>query len=70
MMVFLVGLISLNIRKREVSQRSVLMRQLTNHVQVLTLTLAYNLSFPKVLDEIFSPISRTGSSSETIISFD
>lgn len=67
---FLIGLITLNIRKKEVSQKSVLMRQLTNHIQVLTLILANSFGFPKVMTVIFSPFSRMSSSSETIVSFD
>ena len=67
---FLVGLITVNIRKRDVSQRSVLMRILTNHVQLIALTLAYNMQFPKVMTDMVSPASRVNSSSESIVSFD
>lgn len=69
-MVFLVGLITVNVKKRDVSQRSVLMRIFTNHLQLLTLTFAYNMQFPKVLLEMISPLSRVGSSSESVVSFD
>jgi 7-cyano-7-deazaguanine synthase in queuosine biosynthesis len=69
-MLFLIGLITMNIRKKDVSQRSVLMRILTNHLQIITVTFAYNMRFPNVLTDMMEPLSRTNSSSESIVSFD
>jgi len=67
---FLTGLITMNIRKRDVSQRSVLMRILTNHLQLLTLTFAYNMKYPNFLLDLLAPLSRANSSSESVVSFD
>ena len=67
---FLGILITMNIRKRDVSQKSVLMRILTNHLQITTLTFAYNFQFPDFLTNMLAPLSRANSSSESVVSFD
>ena len=69
-LMFMVVLISMQIRKKEESQRSVLMRIMTNYLQVITAILSYNISYPGVIEEIFMPADRVGSSSEPFVSFD
>ncbi|CAI2380520.1 unnamed protein product [Moneuplotes crassus] len=68
--IFLCALIAMNIRKKDESQKSILMRILTNHLQVTSLTFAYNMKFPDILLELLSPLSRANSSTESVISFD
>ena len=68
--IFMVGLIVVNIRKKKESQVSVLMRILTNYLQIMTATMAYSMRFPKMLEDLFIPVSRLGSSGETMMSYD
>lgn len=67
---FVVLLITVNIRKKRESQISILMRIMTNYLQVMTATIAYSMKFPAVLNQLFLPIERLGSSGETMMSFD
>ena len=57
----------MQIRKKEESQRSVIMRIMTNYLQVITAVLSYNISFPNVIEDIFYPAERVGSSSEPFV---
>ena len=68
--VYLTILITFNIKKKGTSQRSVLIRILTNHIQLLTLSYAYTTKFPKIVSQIFSPITSLNTSSESAVSFD
>ena len=68
--VFIIILVAMQIRKKEESQRSVIMRIMTNYLQVITAVLSYNISFPNVIEDIFYPAERVGSSSEPFVSFD
>ncbi|CAI2379456.1 unnamed protein product [Moneuplotes crassus] len=68
--IFLCLLIFMNIRKKDESQKSILMRILTNHLQLTTLTFAYNMKFPDIFLDLLSPLSRVNSSSQSIVSFD
>ena len=67
---FIAVLIIVNIRKMKESQTSVLMRMMTNYLQLTTVTLSFNMRFPDNLKEIFTPMQRIGSSSGTLLSFD
>ena len=69
-LLFLIIQIVMNLRKREESQISILMRILTNYLQVITAVLSFNIKFPSILTEVFSPINKIGSSSEPFISLD
>jgi len=63
-------LIIINVRKTEESQLSVLLRILTNYLQLITTSMSLSLSYPDSLFRIFDPIRRIGDSSETFLSFD
>ena len=69
-LLFLVIQIIMNLRKRDESQASILMRILTNYLQVITAVLSFNIKFPNALSDIFTPIDKIGSSSEPFVSFD
>ena len=58
------------LRKREESQSAILMRILTNYLQVISAVLSFNIKFPSTLSDIFLPIGQLGSTSEPFISFD
>ena len=67
---FFMFTIILNVRKTEESQFSVLLRILTNYLQLITTTMSMSLSYPSTLTSILGPITRLGGSSETFLSFD
>ena len=67
--VFLMILVIINIRKTKESQTSVLLRIFTNYLQLITLTLSFNLKYPQGILDAFSPF-ETVSSSQTFLSFD
>ena len=67
---FIIALIIVNIRKKKESQVSILMRIMTNYLQVMTATMAYSMKFPDMLNDMFIPVSRLGSSGETLMSYD
>ena len=70
MIIFLVILILVNLSKTEESEKSVLMRIMTNYLQVITTFLSFNINFPNVLGQIFAPVDKLGSTSTPFISFD
>jgi hypothetical protein len=59
-----------NLQKREDSNISVLMRIMTNYMQILAAALSFNLHFPEYMTEAFSGAKRLGGSSEVLLSFD
>ena len=63
-------LIIINIRKNKESNLSTLMRILTNYLQLLTTSLSFDVQYPRAFTEIFYPVDRVGSSSDTFLSFD
>jgi hypothetical protein len=67
---FLMVLIIINIRKTKESQLSILMRIFTNYLQLISATLSFNLRYPRILSDIFYPVDKIGSSSDTFLSFD
>ncbi|CAI2375821.1 unnamed protein product [Moneuplotes crassus] len=67
---FFAIMILIGIRKKRASQHSILLRILTNYLQLLTTALSFNLKFPPALTKIFYPIERIGTSSEAFLSFD
>ena len=67
---FLTVLIVINIHKKSESQVSVLMRILTNYLQVISVTLTMNSNYPEETYDIFMPGEIIGSSSESFVSFD
>ena len=67
---FLTIQIIMNLRKKEESQISILMRILTNYLQVITAVLSFNIKFPSTLTDVFTPFDKIGSSSEPFVSLD
>jgi hypothetical protein len=49
---------------------SVLMRIMTNYLQILTISLSFNLKFPTFMEDSFSSIGKIGGSSGVFLSFD
>ena len=67
---FFMLLIIINVRKTEESELSVLFRILTNYLQLTTVSMSINSSYPGVLNGILIPFQRFGGSSEVFLSFD
>ena len=67
---FLTVLILINIHRKGESQVSILMRILTNYLQVISVTLAMNTNYPDEIYDVFMPGEMIGSSSESFVSFD
>jgi len=67
---FIMILIIVNIRKQKESETSILFRIMANYLQLMTVTMSFNLKFPKILEDAFAPVERVGSSSGALISFD
>jgi len=67
---FFMMLISINVRKTKESELSVLLRIMTNYLQLLTTSLSFSTSFPTSLTDLFLPVKSVGSSSDTFLSFD
>lgn len=69
-LLFISALIIMNIRKKKESQPSILMRIMTNYLQIMTATMSYSMKFPDTLNALFLPVEKLGSSGETIMSYD
>jgi hypothetical protein len=67
---FFMIMIVINVRKTKESEVSVLMRILTNYIQLITFSFAYSSSFPNTLFNFLIPAERVGSSADTFLSFD
>ena len=67
---FFMLLIIVNIRKSKESELSTLMRILTNYLQLLSTSLSFNVQYPRSFTDMFYPVERVGSSSDTFLSFD
>lgn len=67
---YFMALIILNVRKTKESELSVLIRILTNYLQLITTSMSMSLSYPGILDSITDPLKRFGGSGETFLSFD
>lgn len=59
-----------NIQKKGDSNISVLMRIMTNYLQIIAATLSYNLQFPTYFLDIFSSVQTAGNSSGIFLSYD
>ena len=68
--IFLMVLIIINIRKTKESEMSILIRIMTNYLQLLTTSMSFNVQYPSVLLDALSPVSQVGSSSQAFLSFD
>ena len=67
---FFMLIIVINVRKKKESEISILLRILTNYLQLLTTSLSFDVNYPNGLLEVFYPVDRVGSSSDTFLSFD
>ena len=67
---FFMVIIVVNVRKTTESQVSILLRILTNYLQLITLTMSFSVSYPDSLIDIFVPVNSIGDSSDTFLSFD
>ena len=67
---FLMILIVINIHKSKESEMSILIRIMTNYLQLLTTSMSFNVDYPSALLNALSPVSQVGSSSESFLSFD
>ena len=65
-----IDLCRVNIQKKEDSNMSVLMRIMTNYLQMIAAALAFNLQFPNYLYDAFSSVKQAGNSSGVFLSFD
>jgi hypothetical protein len=63
-------LITVNSSKSRASELSILMRIMTNYLQLISAAFSFNIRYPTIVSDIFYPIERIGSSSETFVSFD
>jgi CBS domain containing-hemolysin-like protein len=59
-----------NIQKKEDSNISVLMRIMTNYMQIIAASLSYNLQFPTYILDILSSAKQVGQASGVFLSFD
>ena len=66
---FIAWTIVLNIRKTNESQLSVLLRILTNYLQIVSSLLSFNMKYPTMISNLFTPFNQMGSS-EVFLSFD
>ena len=63
-------LIIVNVRKTEESRFSVLLRMMTNYLQLVTTSMSMSLSYPGTLNFLVGPMKRIGGSADTFLSFD
>ena len=67
---YLIILIIFTIRKKKETETSVLLRIMTNYLQLVTAAYSLNLKFPSSFHEIFGSIEVVGASSDAFLSFD
>ena len=63
-------IIVVNVRKTSESEVSVLLRILTNYLQIISTTMSFSTSYPDTLTDSLVPAQRIGESSESFLSFD
>jgi len=63
-------LIIINIRKTSESELSILLRIMTNYLQLITTSLTLTASYPDSLFDFFVPAQIFGANSEVFLSFD
>ena len=69
-LIFLSGIIIVNIKKRKENELSILLRILTNYIQMVTAAITFNIKFPTSFNEIFSQTDKFSSADQTYFSFD
>ena len=67
---YLLVLIVTTIRKKKENQTSILLRIMTNYLQLIATAYSFNLRFPESFIEIFGSVEILGSSSDAFLSFD
>ena len=67
---YLLVLIITTIRKKKENQTSILLRIMTNYLQLIAAAYSFNLKFPEGFIEIFGSIEILGLSSDAFLSFD
>ena len=63
-------IIFVNVRKTSESEVSVLLRILTNYIQLIATTMSFTASLPTSLTDMFVPINSVGDTSNTFLSFE
>jgi hypothetical protein len=67
---FLMLLIVTTIRKTRENQTSILLRIMTNYIQLITASLGFDLKYPSQISNFFGISDSIGSASDTYLSFD
>jgi hypothetical protein len=68
--VFVVNINRVNVQKKGDSNVSVLMRIMTNYLQIIAASMSYNLKMPSYLLDVLTSAEQAGSSSGILLSFD
>ena len=67
---FLLILVITTIRKKKENQTSIMLKILTNYLQLVGATYSFNINFPTSLLNMFGSMDIIGSSSDAFLSFD
>ncbi|CAI2377304.1 unnamed protein product [Moneuplotes crassus] len=70
MFIFMMVTIVSNVMKTTESEFSILLRILTNYLQIITTSMSMTTKYPSSLTDIFLPLNRIGDSSRPFLSFD
>ena len=69
-LIFISAILYVNIRKKNENQFSILMRIFTNYIQLISVSLTFNISLPTVFNDVFNQSNRVESPNESFFSFD
>ena len=67
---YLLVLIVTTIRKKKENETSILLRIMTNYLQLISAAYSFNLKFPDSFTQVFGSIEIIGASSDAFLSFD
>ena len=67
---FLLVLVITTIRKKKENQTSIMLKVMTNYLQLVAAAYSFNMNFPSSLLSIFGSMDTIGSSSDAFLSFD
>jgi hypothetical protein len=67
---FVMFIIVLNIIKTKESELSVLLRIMTNYLQLITSSISLSTNYPSLILDMFGPVQGIGGLSEAFLSFD
>jgi hypothetical protein len=62
--------IGTNIKKTDDSEQSILMRIMTNYLQIISAAFSFNISYPNLITDLFKPVEKIGSPSEVFLFFE